>query len=271
MRVYASAPVILGPGFDGGEGTRAVLCGEALFQEGPYVPPAPELLSANERRRTSLAVRLALAAAARSAAASGVPATQLASVFGSSNGDGTVVAGILDALATGAAVSPTMFHNSVHNAAAGYWAIGAASTAASTSVGSHDATFAAAFLNAAAHAVARRQATLLCVYDAPFPGALQASRPTVGNVAVAMVLSVDPGPSAMAALEIVFRAAPAAPTMPRCPGLGTLFAGNAAARALPLLEAIHSSERTDVVLELIDDSHLHIVVHPCLTTTRSAA
>ena len=43
-------------------------------------------------------------------------------------------------------ISPTQFHNSVHNAAAGYWHIAAGSAAPSLSVGGHDGAFAAGLL-----------------------------------------------------------------------------------------------------------------------------
>ncbi len=65
------------------------------------------------------------------------------SVFASANGDGAVVTAIVAAL-SGAdpLVSPTQFHNSVHNAPAGYWSIGARSTRPTSSLGAHDASFA---------------------------------------------------------------------------------------------------------------------------------
>ena len=52
------------------------------------------------------------------------PAT-LPSVFASTHGDLAITDYMCETLATDpTAVSPTKFHNSVHNAAAGYWTIG---------------------------------------------------------------------------------------------------------------------------------------------------
>ena len=47
-------------------------------------------------------------------------------------------------------ISPTRFHNSVHNAAAGYWTIGAGCMQATTALSAYDATFAEGLLEALA-------------------------------------------------------------------------------------------------------------------------
>ncbi len=71
-------------------------------------------------------------------------------VFASSDGDGDIVHRLCTALATpAAAVSPTDFHNSVHNAATGYWSIGAHSQAPSTAICAYDGSFSAGLLEAA--------------------------------------------------------------------------------------------------------------------------
>ena len=47
-----------------------------------------------------------------------------------------------------ASISPTRFHNSVHNAAAGYWTIGAHCMQAATAISAYDASFAEGLLEA---------------------------------------------------------------------------------------------------------------------------
>ena len=60
---------------------------------------------------------------------------RLPTVFSSSDGDGEVLASMLAALAQPQVVlSPTLFHNSVFNAPAGYWSIGSGAHAASITV-----------------------------------------------------------------------------------------------------------------------------------------
>ena len=80
-------------------------------------------------------------ASLRSAGSLDVPS--LASVFASANGDGVVIDAILRMLAsTPHAVSPTQFHNSVHNAPSGYWGIAMRATPASTSLCGYDGSLA---------------------------------------------------------------------------------------------------------------------------------
>src|SRR3546814_20327507 len=62
-------------------------------------------------------------------------------------------------------VSPTDFHNSVHNAAAGYWGIGTGSRAPSTTLAGYDESFALGLLEAGLQVVGDRRAVLLVVFD----------------------------------------------------------------------------------------------------------
>ena len=76
--------------------------------------------------------------------ATALPAASLATVFASSDADLAIIHRICLALtATPRLISPTDFHNSVHNAAAGYWSIAAGARAASTTISAHDGSFAA--------------------------------------------------------------------------------------------------------------------------------
>jgi hypothetical protein len=76
-----------------------------------------------------------------------------------------------------AADFPTRFHNSVHNAPAGYWGIATGCTAASTSLCAYDATFAAALLETATQVQASGQAAVLVAFDTAYPQPLYASVP----------------------------------------------------------------------------------------------
>jgi hypothetical protein len=263
---------LFAPGLDGWEASLPILSGEQPYQPAPLAFPAPALLAPNERRRTSLSVRLALATAAAAASASGVPAASLASIFATSAGDGQVIHGILSALASAERqVSPTQFHNSVHNAAAGYWSIGTGSTQPSLSIGAYDQTFAAGLIEAAAQIAARPEPLLLCVYDVPFPPPLAAARVIAESFAVALVLS----PAATRAgqprltLSLAARNGRDRPSAPATPGLVPLHDGNPAARALPLLEAIARGRQTRLALPYLDDTMLGIDVTPCSTAPPS--
>ena len=233
-----------GPGLEGWAASRPVLAGDAPYEERQSPAPPPAILGAAERRRAGPVVRLALAVAQEAAAASGVPPADLRAVFASGNGDGVIVGSILGALAAipeGAAgeaariVSPTQFHNSVHNAAAGYWSIATGGRSAASSLGFHDDTLAAGLLTALATVATEDAPVLLCAYDHPLPPPLDRVRHTVAPFGVAFVLT--PGARPRLDLRYVPQAA-VVPETPRDPALAPLAAGNAIARALPLLETL---------------------------------
>ncbi len=262
-----SAPSVIGPGLDGWAAARDVLAGRRTYEAAPLVPPVPASLPPAERRRATAVIRLAVAAAASAVEAAGIgDPHRLQSVFASANGDGAVIGAILTALAgPERAVSPTQFHNSVHNSPAAYWAIGSGVGGASTSLGGWDGSFAAGLLHAAAKAVTRREPVLLCAYDAPMPSPLSEARDTTLAFATAMLLAPEPGPGSLAGLDIAFVAGscPAEAAMPRHGGLRPIWRGNAAARSLRLLEALAGGESTAIALDYLDDAHLTVGMRPC--------
>ncbi len=233
------AASLWGPGLEGWTASLPILIG------GPYVPapsppPAPVLLPQAERRRAGPVIRLALAVAHEAATLSGRSPASLDAVFASSNGDGPIVGAILDALATetdARVVSPTQFHNSVHNAAAGYWSIATASRRPATCIGCHDESWAAALLTAFAGLQTTGTPVLLVCYDHPLPPPLDAVRPTGPAFASALVLTL---PSGGPTLNLTYSPETPPRPIPLDPRFAAL-APNPAARALPLLAALAQS------------------------------
>ena len=251
---------LLGPGLPGWAAAVPVLSGAEAWQPAPLVPPAPAMLPATERRRTGPSVRLALAVAAEAVQDSGLPAEELDTVFASSNGEPQVIVSILDALhAPDGAISPTQFHNSVHNAAAGYWGIAAGSARGSASLGGHDAVFATGLLQAAAQVAVQRRPVLYVAHDVPMPPPLDRLRATADSFAVALVLT--PGAGAHGALTLAVGDA-AADDAPLPPGLDALRAANPVARALPLLAALAARRAARLRLALLEDQALEVAVAP---------
>ena len=204
-----------------------MLSGAAAFEPGAVQRPAVSLLPPAERRRCAPSVAWALAVAQEAVASSGLDAGALAVVFVSSDGDGDIVHRLCTALATpAAAVSPTDFHNSVHNAATGYWSIGAHSQAASTALCAYDGSFAAGLLEAACQIAIEKRPVLLMAVDLPYPPPLAPHRPVRHGFAAALVL--EPGTGLEISLE---------GSEPTPPPMGD-FEGNASAACLPLLAAL---------------------------------
>jgi hypothetical protein len=91
-----------------------------------------------------LPARLALAVAEEAVRRAGLELADMRGVFASANGEGAILHGLLEMLASDSPeVSPTQFHNSVHNAVAGYWAMGAQSRQPMTCLGANMDSFAA--------------------------------------------------------------------------------------------------------------------------------
>ncbi|HXN16170.1 MAG TPA: beta-ketoacyl synthase chain length factor, partial [Usitatibacter sp.] len=187
---------VMGPGLAGWRQAREILSGRAAYRAQPTVIPAPAALPATERRRAGKCVRLALAAGLEAAAEAGLSARDVVAIFTSSSGDGENCHAILEDLASDdRMISPTRFHNSVHNASAGYWGIATGAMQSADCLAGFDASFGAGLVEAMGRiATQPSQPVLLIAYDAPYPQPLHTVRPIPDSFAVALML-VSPAPS----------------------------------------------------------------------------
>lgn len=223
----------------------------------PPARPAPALLAANERRRAPATVAVALEAALAACEAAGREPTALPSVFASTHGEMSITDYMCATLASDPrAVSPTRFHNSVHNAAAGYWTIGTGAHVPATAISAGHGSFAQGLIEAMAQLAAGSEAVLLVAYDGPACGPLAEMAPSEGLLGVALVLSRVPCPGLpVLRMELAQHA-----SMDRDDAAGPLsqlLAGNAMQPALPLLEAL-ALERGQVLLPAGADQWLRI-------------
>jgi Beta-ketoacyl synthase, N-terminal domain len=262
MRVFVEAAALRGPGLDGWPASRAVLAGAAPYRPAPAVLPPSSLLPPNERRRAVQTVKLTLALGAEVFAAAGRDAVETATIFTSSGGDGETIHDILTVLASDdRALSPTRFHNSVHNAPAGYWSIAARSLAPSTSLCCHDGSFAAGLLEAAAQATVEDRAVALIAYDLCYPEPLNAVRPIGALFGAALVLTPAPTPAASARLDVELRRGTGPVSAMACAALEALRRGTPAARSLPLLAALARGGGT-VALDFLPELVLAVTLAP---------
>ncbi|HXN10070.1 MAG TPA: beta-ketoacyl synthase chain length factor [Steroidobacteraceae bacterium] len=251
---------VLGPGLPDWSTTAAVLSGQQPYAAARTVLPDPAALPATERRRAGRLIRLALAVGAEAVGHSGREARTLPSVFSSSSGDGETLHAICEALATPERlISPTRFHNSVHNAASGYWSIAQGCTLPSTALCAFDASFGAGLLEAMAQVGESGEAVLLIAYDADYPPPLYAKRAIPDAFGVALILGPAGSPGARAALHVAL-AADAADTIAD-PVLEAMRTAIPAARVLPLLERLArrtGSAPATVVLDYLDTARLRV-------------
>jgi beta-ketoacyl synthase-like protein len=257
--LYVQSVGLLGPGLPDWRTGRDILRGARPYEIGASPQPNPDMLSPNERRRGAKSVRWAVAVAQEAVAASGLKAADIATVFTSSGGDGETMHCICEALAApGREVSPTRFHNSVHNAAAGYWSIAAGSRRPSVSLCGYNASFAIGLLEAAVQASVERTAVLLVAYDLPYPQPLHSVRAIDEPLAVAVLLAPEPGASELARWRIALAPAAASTSLPA--SLVGICASNPVAQCLPLLVALARDAREQVRIDYLDDRQL--VVEP---------
>lgn len=258
MRVAVQGVGLYSPGLPNWHAAAPVLRGEHPWRDEP-TPAVTLPLRSAERRRTSACARAAWAATEQALAGTDLDVREINSVFASSGGDGVILHQLCTALATPErAVSPTQFHNSVHNAPAGYFSIAHASHAASISLCHHAAPFAAGLLEAAVQVSSENCPVLLVSFDlvAPFP--LAPLWPAQRDFAVALLLAPPTPAHALAQWRIAL--IPAVPVaQPETEKWLAQFAlANPVAESLYLLSALASGTPVRHRLPYLDTLSLDV-------------
>ena len=252
----------LAPGLPDWPTARAVLRGEQAYANAPSVLPAPAILPPAERRRASRVVKLALAVGLEAAAQAGADVAQLATVFSASGADGHNCHALCEQLASDdRQISPTRFHNSVHNAAAGYWGIATGAMAPCQVICAYDASFGAGLLDALGQVVVDRQPTLLIAYDSEYPEPLFAKRPVPDCAGVGLLLTPERTPRSLA--QITVCPTTAATETLGDPALESLRTAIPALRALPLLRRLALGEGGPLVVDYLPPMQLSITLQSC--------
>lgn len=145
----------------------------AGMPESDFANPKPQSVPPKERRRAGLMINLAVEVAHQACDDAAIDKSQIPSVFVSALGDTAITDYMCRKLAQPEKLlSPTKFHNSVHNAPSGYWTISAENRAPSSFVGGFRESFGAGLLEAVSQAHAFAAPVLLVAYDiannAPF-------------------------------------------------------------------------------------------------------
>lgn len=252
-----------GPGLDGWAASRKVLAGIEAYRAAPItIPPVP-LLPANERRRTVPTVKLVLAVGVEAFDNAKRDAIDTATVFTSSGGDGETVHEILKILASPERdISPTRFHNSVHNAPAGYWTIATRSHSPASSLCCYDGSFAAGLIEAAVQAKVEERVVALIAYDLPYPEPLHGVRSIGAAFGAAFILAPEASERSLARLDIELRRAENEGPRMNCAALESLRRGTPAARSLPLLAALAQGAPTTLTLDYLAGLELRIALAP---------
>jgi hypothetical protein len=175
----------------------------------------------------------------------------LPTVFASTYGDMAITDYMCGTLAKAPTMlSPTRFHNSVHNAAAGYWSIATGCRQAYCALGAGAFTFAAGLFAAALQVCADETEVLLVAYDIDARGPLAQVTRSRGMLGVALVLGRSHEPN-LSRLQLTLTADAHGGGAP---------AANAMAACLPLIAALESRVAAVLSLPLGPDSALEVRV-----------
>ena len=262
ISAYIEGVGLIGPGLDGWPASRAVLAGETLYQPQKTIFPVPELLPAAERRRSSDITKLSLATMLEAVSAAGLDAANLPSVFTSSSGDGYNCHAINEMLASeDREISPTRFHNSVHNAAAGYCSIATGAMAPSAVLCAYDGSFGAGLLEALTQVAVDNTRCVLVAGDTGYPEPMHSVRKIYDALGIALVLA--PAREAQAIAKITVSITDAKADQLEDTVLEALRLSIPAARGLPLLHALALNQPGKIVLDYLGNTRLAVDIAPC--------
>jgi hypothetical protein len=261
---YVAGVGVWSPLLPSWQACRDRLLGEATAERAEKLPPA-DWLPAVERRRATLSTRVVLSVTKEALTYAGWKPGELPTVFASSSGSPEITNDLCCALAAGdTQISPTRFHNSVHNAAAGYYSIAVACHASSISLGAHDASAAVGLLEASVLLATEATPALFVAFDVPYTGPLADIRPIADPFGVALALAPEPAPGQLAQIVVV-RTTREDRAVSVChdPELEHVRQHNPSARLLPLLEALARRTPAQIVLGMTTGSQLVIDLVPC--------
>ncbi|MCF6324775.1 MAG: beta-ketoacyl synthase chain length factor [Gammaproteobacteria bacterium] len=263
--VYVDAVGLAGPGLPNWVEAVPVFSGNAVYKSEPLARYRPKLLPANERRRATDIIRLAFQAGEDAVSSNkNFDLSQIASVFASSGGDLDIIDNICRVFAgPDRAVSPTQFHNSVHNSAAGYWSIATGSQAPSSSLSACDHTFSAGLVEAVMFATVEAIPTLLVVYDISAPVPLLDKVLKNRTFGTAFLLSPVQSAFSCASLTVALVSELRDESKALSSELEMLRNDNPAAKAIPLLELLARKEGGLLTFSSPGSQYIDVKVVPC--------
>jgi hypothetical protein len=205
----------------------------------------PELIPARERRRAPQLVKMAIEVMDQACQMAGLAPDSVAVVFSSAMGDMEITDYLCRALATTPKlVSPTRFHNSVHNAAPGYWSITTGAFTPATAVSAYEHTATMALLESVIQVAEENTPVVLVTQEVAAPVALMDICPSEQPFSAAFLMTPAgfcDSPVCSLEISVVEESAnwPALDAR-----LDASYANNFGARLLPLLVAMAENSKS---------------------------
>jgi len=248
MTVYINDISVIGPGLINRADTLSILRGESKWNYHDVPKLKPEMLPANERRRTTPLINLALECI-QGLLRDYDDLRSVSTVFVSSDGDLAIADKMCVALAKdNKIISPTLFHNSVYNAPAGYWSIAALMKGASTSLSAGDASFMCGLQEAITQVEVDGGTVLFVAYDYPVSGQLDKCRHFDYPLAIAFRLGDAAEYKVLGTVELKGVQKDVKVSRCRNISLEPLHEASPIGFGLPLVEALARRARMQVVM-----------------------
>jgi len=260
MTVFINDISVIAPGLVDRSLTRSILRGDEHWAYEDMPPLKPEMLPVNERRRTTMVIKLALECI-QSLLKDHDDLKTVATVFASSDGDLGIVDKMCSALAEeNKIISPTLFHNSVHNAPAGYWSIAASMKGPSTSLSAGDETFMAGLQEAVSQVEIEGGTVFFVAYDYPAPELLDSCRHFEYPLAIAIRLSDLAEHKVLGTIKLDGPDTVAKVSRCRNVSLENLRKASPVGCGLPLVEAIVRRARMQVVIPYLQNEAFRVSI-----------
>ena len=217
----------------------------------PTGKPKAERIPARERRRAPLAVKQAVEVAGQACDQANVPAAEVACLFATAMGDMSITDYMCRILAdTPEMLSPTRFHNSVHNAPVGYWSIATGAHAPANTISALDYTWPMTLLEGLTQMHSENRPVLLVSQDVAAVGPLEDVYPVAEPFATALLLAPASGTGHELSFSLEAGTIDWPELSPSLDELNPVYQSNPSARLLPLLASLAKGQGGEFNLPL---------------------
>ncbi len=258
MKAYIDAIGLQANGLEGWFASQPILKKEKAYQNKPLTKYSPLFLPANERRRVTNTIKLALRTAEETQF-NALSNQKIPTLFACVDGDTEISVKMIDAvLMDDPLISPIHFHNSVHNAPAGYWMMGQKNTQAASSISAGKYQIATLFIEGMSQLLEPASKILLVAYDLPIDPKIENINVTCQPFAFGLILSQQQSQQSIASIETRITSKTIQTNI-----TPSWFGENRAATFLPLLMRLAQNKKGQMAFPLSKTQDTEIKISPC--------
>lgn len=257
LTCYIQAIEVCTPGMMNWQAAEDIFLGHKIYQKDEQPVPHNTILPARENRRASSTIHLSLHIAEKLQQQANMQPNEWRSVLASSDGDMDIFHSLSQSLSQEEpSVSPTLFHQSLHNSAAGYLHIAMQSQQASVSISAGNDTFSSGLLTAMIDLCTSRFPVLFVAYNMTSPMPVHNHHPIITWFGSGFIFTPEKTAASIAKItcSLIDKQDETVSS------LNELRLSNPIARSLPLLEHMARQSREPVYLNYLDQQSLKIEI-----------